>query len=508
MINQGTVIQKRHRHVGRCALLTAIGIALGLGLGATSAAHASTYRVYTATAANSMAINATDGNVCTLAEAVEHAKGTNVDGSGRKIKYCDDFDPTSGEQRIELLESPNKPFSTNHFAIKNNPLTLKRTNIPIHIFGSGGFIDSTTYSAFVIPLYSIAFFERVTLTNTAGSAGGRLIENYGELKLYGVTITGGDVTGSQHGKGVGGGIYNGSTSVAGTLFPAVISVAQSSLITSNKARKGGGIYNDSGIISDLQVSITNNTATLAGGGIYNISTTPKDTPWTNGKIDSYGTIVADNRARTGGGIFNRGVIHLNDGSSITGNFTTTTGTSGETCTGSASCDGSGGGVLNAHISANPSTTPPTPSGSDTRFNFTNSTISNNTASARGGAFYSVGLLQVTSSTISGNVAKAGGAVVFIAPPTDGAQQYCAFSGGFGGGPIVIDRNCVTSPCSNTTSLFSIVDGTSAGAADFRRCSFGLQPSPDMIGTRNSSPLCNRSAVDPSSDCPQLSQYNF
>ena len=45
--------------------------------------------------------------------------------------------------------------------------------------GTGGFIDTVcpttpcATSAFIIPYKSKAFFERVTLTNTLGSAGGR-----------------------------------------------------------------------------------------------------------------------------------------------------------------------------------------------------------------------------------------------------------------------------------------------------------------------------------------------
>ena len=213
-----SVNQRQRRHIARRPILPGIGIALGLSFLSVSEARASTYRVYTSSAASSMTLNANDG-FCSLAEAVQHATGN--------TKYnCTDFDPTSDEQRIELVESAGKPFSTNHFKI-TGPLTLSRQGVRIHIFGSTGFIDSTApNSSFVIPFKSIAFFERVTLTNTAGSAGGRLLENYGELQLYGVTITKGDVTGPQNPSGRGGGIFNGNTQ---GLFPGLISFAENSV---------------------------------------------------------------------------------------------------------------------------------------------------------------------------------------------------------------------------------------------------------------------------------------
>lgn len=482
MIRRKTVTQERPRHVACRPLLTAIGIVLGLGLVSASEAGASTYRVYTASAASSMTLNANDG-FCSLAEAVKHA-------SGSAIYNCTDFAPGSSEQRIELLESAGKPFSTNHFKITT--LTLQRQGVRIRIFGSGGFIDSTaTYSAFVIPFKSIAFFERVTLTNTAGSAGGRLIENYGGLGFYGVTITKGDVTGPQHTTGRGGGIFNGNTQG----MAAAITFAENSVITGNKARRGGGIYNDAGNINELAVTISNNTATAAGGGIYNFSSTPRDIDWTNGRIVTNAAIIQNNSARAGGGVFNRGLVELLDGSSITGNFTTTTGSSDETCTGSASCDGLGGGVLNAHLSA----TENTPSGSGTRFMLKSSTISNNTASARGGAIYSVGELELAGNNISGNTAP-NGAALYVTAPTDGVRQYCNFYGNSDVGPTTINSNWASAG-------YSIVAGGPGSATDFRACSFKGLPTPGqptyMTASGNSSPnFCAPAAVDSSSRCPQ------
>jgi len=496
MTSRRTVTERRRGYRACRALL--IGLALGLSLASAPAAHASTYRVYTASAASSMTLNAGDG-VCTLAEAVQHA-------SDNPIYNCTDFAPGSSEQRIELLESPNKPFSANHFKITS--LTLVRQGIRIRVVGSGSgaFIDSTctspnpcSASAFVIPFKSIGFFERVTLTNTAGSNGSRLIENYGELGLSFVTITKGDVSGAQHPTGRGGGIFNGNTQ---GLFPALISFAENTVITLNKAKRGGGIYNDSSIINELQATISGNTATLAGGGIYNISNSLDPGQPTNGTIVTTGLTVTGNSARTGGGIFNRAWIRLLSDSNISGNFTTTSGNSLETCTGSASCDGMGGGVLNAHISAVGNT----PSGSVTRFTLLGSILSNNTASARGGAVYSVGVLELGGNAINGNKA-ADGAVIYMTGPTDGMQQYCNTYGSGAVGTATLNNNCVVvnGACSNATSFFSIVSGSTGGRGDFRGCTFGGLRTPGqttyMTASGNSTPLCQSAVIDVNSRCP-------
>jgi predicted outer membrane repeat protein len=487
-----SITRENRRYLTRLPIVTGVSMALGLVLLSSSPAGASTYRVYTANAASSMTLNANDG-FCSLAEAIEHAKGNT-------IYNCTDHNSGSSEQRIELLESANRPFATNHFTL-TAPMTLTRQGILIRIFGSGGFIDSTAYSAFIVSFKSKAFFERVTLSNTAGSGGGRLIENYGDLGFYGVTLRNGDVTGAHHATGRGGAIFNGNTSNG--LFPASISFAENSVITGNKARKGGGIYNDAGIINDLSVTISNNSATLAGGGIYNISTDLNTAEPSNGRIIATGLSVTGNSARTGGGIFNRAWIIL-DGSTITGNSTTTSGSSGEICTGSASCDGVGGGIVNAHISA----VGGAPSGSVTRFNLKGSSLSNNTASGRGGGIYSVGLLEFGGNAINGNKAT-DGAAAYITGPTDGMQQYCNFYGSSTVGTTTFNNNCVTvnGVCTNGTTSYSILSGSNGGRVDFRACEIKGTPTPGqttyLTATGNSSSnYCKSAVVDPSYRCPQ------
>jgi hypothetical protein len=483
MIGRRTVIQERRRHVACGPIFAGIGIALGLGLVSVSEARASTYRVYTSSAASAMTVNANDGQ-CSLAEAVLHVNGTN-----NNVKYCDDFAVGSAEHRIELLQATNQPYSTNHYKITSLTITSSKR---VSISGFGAFIDSTSFSGFVIgvkgapmPQSTTVFFERMTLTNTAGSSGGRLLENYGTLQFYGVTITKGDVTGSQHQTGRGGGIFNAGT----------ISFAENSLITENKAKRGGGIYNDAGVINELGINISKNTATMAGGGIYNISTTPAPGPATNGTINTAVLSLTENSAPTGGGIFNRGVINLNQ-SVITGNYTVGTG-SQETCPvsngftlppGTTSCDGSGGGVVSAHQS-----------GAETRFMLLEGTLSNNTASVRGGAVLCSGVLELGGNTMNNNAAQ-NGAAIYVVGPTDGTGEYCHVFGDDGNhvGPATINGN-------TASAGYSIVSG---GSPTMRKCIFGGLSGPGQPGfltaTGNSSPnFCKPGTVDPdSSRCPQ------
>lgn len=511
-MNSPTIVtQSLRRHTGCRPRLAGIGFALGLALVSASQADAATYRVYTASAANSMTLNPNDG-VCTLAEAVEHAKGN-------AIYNCTDFAPGTSEQRIELLASPNLPLATNHFKITT--LTLSRQGVRIRIFGSGGFIDTVcpmtpcAASAFIIPFKSIAFFERVTLTNTLGSAGGRLVENYGELGFYGATFTKGDVTGPQHSTGRGGAIFNGNTQ---GIFPGVITSAQNSVITGNKAKKGGGIYNDFGQINELSITLSTNSATggggglynhggyiniptvtvsgntaAAGGGIFNFSTAPgPELPETNGVIQISSANIQGNSARAGGGMFNRGVVKFLAGSSIKGNFTTTTGSSGETCTFAASnntlpgvfasCDGSGGGILSVHAN----------NGSPTRFELRNSVLSDNRATAKGGALFSVGVLEVAGNTINNNRA-ADGAVVYAVGPLDGSQQYCNFYGdGVNDNPFVMHCNKTTTPGVG----YSLAAGGSSGMF---QC---ILNSTVLATGGNSSPRCQTNAFNSESfPCP-------
>lgn len=474
MTSRAAMVPEHCLHVPRRPLLTTIGLTLGLVLGVVSEARASTYRVNTNSAATAMNVSTSDG-VCSLAEAVLH-----VNGKNNGVKYCDDYAAGSTEHRIELLQSSGKTYAANHYKISTLTITSSKR---LTIAGSGAFIDSTGVSAFVVGASGAAtqptvFFERVTLTNTAGSTGGRLVENYGTLQLYGVTITKGDVTGSRHATGRGGGIYNAGT----------ISFAQNSLITANKAKLGGGIYNDAGTISDLIGTIVSlNSATRAGGGIYNAVITPASGAAKLGTILTGQVQIVDNSARAGGGVFNRGRIELT-ASVVSRNSTTASGTSDETCNG-VSCDGSGGGVVSVHV---------TNSRVATRFNLTNgSELSRNVATARGGGVSSAGSLELTGILIEANSAPDGGAVYAVSV-TDGTPEYCNIAGDVPGGvsgPTQLYGNFTTG-----SSGFSILGGGPINVAN--RCTFGGLDEGFLTAGGNSAPTCNADLIHSGHRCPQ------
>jgi hypothetical protein len=257
------------------------------------------------------------------------------------------------------------------------------------------------------------------------------------------------------------------------------------VITGCKAKKGAGIYNDAGIISQLFVTISNNTASQAGGGIYNLSTDAPGTPLSNGIVQTAGTTIQNNKARTGGGVFNRGLFEIVDGA-ISGNSTLTSGSSGETCTatGTTSCDGFGGGILSVHTSSK----------SDTRFMLLGSDLSNNTASSLGGAAYSVGVLELGGNTMNSNTAP-DGAALYVMAPTDGTEQYCNFYGSSTVGSATINSNIANA------GKYSIVSGGPGTATDFRACTFSGKPT-YLSAAGNSNPYCKPAALNSSSACPQ------
>jgi hypothetical protein len=489
------ISRDRQLHAVWRPTLTGIGVALGVTLASASEARAALYQVDTGTAATSMTV-ANDGK-CTLVEAVMH-----VNGKNNGVTYCSNLDTTSQEHRIELVQAANKPYSTNHFKITTLAIT---TNVRVSIKGFGGaVIDSSfgnnVYSAFVIGVKGGAanqasvFFDRVTLTNTVFSNGGRLIENYGTLQFYGSSFLNGDVSGSRHASGRGGAIYNAG----------LISFAENSLIKTNRAKKGGGVYNDAGLINELAVTITENYASQAGGGIYNTtSITSPVALQDNGVILTYGATITKNEAAAGGGVFNRGRVELYQ--SVLSQNKANGGASGEDCALGQQCDGIGGGALSMH----------TVNGPETRFNLSiDSDLSTNIATKVGGGVYSVGTVDLGGMTISGNEGTTGGFLYYV-HSGDTTQSYCnigASAPGGAYGPTSITGNKAT-----LASGYSIVAGdndgvvgnTPAPGASIVRCNFAGVDRVNLTASGNS-PLtpptatrCQPSIVDTTnSSCPQ------
>jgi len=151
--------------------------------------------------------------------------------------------------------------------------------------------------------------------------------------------------------GFGGGILN-----TGRL------TLNDSLVVSNTAVTGGGIYNDkSGTLTVANSTVSSNTAYMDGSGISNEGTMTL----TNSDV-----IGNSNEAAFGGGISNYGTLTLTD---------STVRTNG--------ANSSGGGIYNTHT-----------------LTLIRSTVSGNVAGDGGGIHHSRGILTLTNSTVSSNEA--------------------------------------------------------------------------------------------------------
>ena len=142
-------------------------------------------------------------------------------------------------------------------------------------------------------------------------------------------------------------------------------------VSDGKAKIGGGIYNG-GILTVNNSTIESNSAGYQGGGIYNLQ---------GAELTINSSSVSNNSAANGGGIYNYSVAGLTINSSTVSNN---------------SAGDMGGGIYNY-------------SGAELTIN--SSTVSNNSAGEAGGGIASAGTLTVISSTISGNTsARAGGGI--------------------------------------------------------------------------------------------------
>jgi CSLREA domain-containing protein len=176
----------------------------------------------------------------------------------------------------------------------------------------------------------------------------------------------------------------------------------------NEPVAGGGIYTAGYLVLE-NCTITGNTAP-SGAGIYDV-----------GSVTLDNTVVSNNTATTaGGGIYNDGVLDLEDGSYLFGNSAANTG---------------GGGIFNA------STRILTISGSAVDLN-------SSSAGFGGGIYNSGGTINVDSSSISNNVAVSGGGIYSFDGSgsitiTSTTLAYNRFTGG-NGSAIMSDLNATDS----------------------------------------------------------------
>ena len=204
---------------------------------------------------------------------------------------------------------------------------------------------------------------------------------------------------------------------------------------------GGGIYNSRGILSIFNSSVSYNTAT-AGGGIYNggILNLNDSAVWNNKTTDQTGG--------AGGGIYNDGTMHIanstinyNSASTEGGGINNDNGTLSVNLTtisyNVAANNHDGGGIYNK-------------SGT---LELTNVIINNNSANGSGGGFGnfgSSGLVTVTASTIRGNGANLGGGIsnlssgtINLTNSTVSENVAAASAGGIYNNNAVTDLNNTT-----------------------------------------------------------------
>jgi predicted outer membrane repeat protein len=428
-------------------------LTVGALLGWSASAQAGVYNVYTSNI-GAMTKNANDG-YCSLAEAVDSVN------AGTPQWNCTDAFPGSGAM-IQFWEAPGKPFASYPFVITSLNITAD-----VVITGSA-YVNSTSATGWIIGNKAAGKFPSVELAGMTmtftGANGGRHIENYGTLWLMYSLLRNGNV--ASHPNGTGGAVYNEGT----------IASLRGTTIQNNRAKRGGAIYNKDGEVTISSSVITGNTATMAGGGIYNMSTGNNAGGTPKGHFTISSSTITFNTAKAGGGIFNRGDMDMT-GTSITFNTASGTG-SNETCHSSLSCDGFGGGLL---------TLTSTNQVAAVRIG-SSSSISNNTASERGGAVYNTGQLNSSGITISSNKARFGGAIfaAHIGSLASPQSNYCEVTGNTG-------ASSINSNSTVPSGGYSIVDSSGA---------FGTYCLFITSASGNASPRCNPAGVRPGTSCPQ------
>ena len=174
-------------------------------------------------------------------------------------------------------------------------------------------------------------------------------------------------------------------------------LGRSTVINNNTAQNGGGVYTKGGKVTINNSTITENIATRNGGGVY--ATDGSTVTVVGGEISSNTSTGVEQTASGGGGLYTNNSTVTLDKVTITGN--------------KAINDprNDGGGVLAV--------------GSD--LTITGSTITENTApDCGGGLFLSHTNANITGSTIEGNQAKQG-AGVYLNDSPDTAEADCTGS---------------------------------------------------------------------------------
>jgi hypothetical protein len=321
-----------------------------------------------------------------------------------------------------------------------------------------------------------ASFVSSTISENHAARGGGLF-NDGQLDLKSSTLSDNDAD-------AGGGLWNGSSATlrrssssnnvaarGGGIFNARQLLVDRSTVSDNRARSdGGGIFNDGtqsppGAMLTLKDSVvsTNRADAGNGGGIFNIAGNVIISGTLDPELPSNASRISQNRALSGGGIFNtQGGSAILSRTRVSSNRTSVSGGGGILNTGNGfvslersvvsrnRASGEGGGVSNESGSA---------------VNIRSTTISDNVVVGPGfpfgGAVFSSGNANIRTSTLSGNSALFGGGVLAVGPASFVSIMNSTLSDntaeGAGGG--VVAANAANVSVSWTTMIGNDNTGT-------------------------------------------------
>ncbi len=314
------------------------------------------------------------------------------------------------------------PASSSHYQVTSGEIPI--TVAPLTIQGAGAsssVIDATGGSSRVFDV-------------TASPASSQTVT------FQGVTITGGNASGTNANETGGGGILvnfvSNSVLINLALLNAVVTGNSATFSTgaSNCCVGGGGVYNNSGTTTLTGSSVTNNTATLTGGtgsccngggGIY---TDERGLTLVSSAVTHNSATVTSSgdHYHGGGGIYDDAVngdgpITISAGSQVSNNSFTLNGTQTDITGSLNNCCSGGGGIYqdnNTNVSVQDST-----------LDGNSATISSGQCCHGGGAIYmdvsgSSGTgLTVTNSTQDNNTSTVNG------PSGNNGGLHCCSGGG-------------------------------------------------------------------------------
>ena len=295
----------------------------------------------------------TVGGTCSLVDAIKSANsdtsvGTCATGSGADIITLTGDVTLTTSYATYYTSATGLPLITSAITIDGDGFTIER---------DGGALDFRLMA--VSPTGDLTLND-VTLSGGRTTDVGGAVYNYrGDLTLTYATIS------DNYAYGDGGGIFSSGS-------PATLTVTNSVIDGNSVYLRGGGLYNEYGVMLVIDSTILDNTARLSGGGVRSIG----------GTATISGSTITGNEASNGGGIYNNNYSEMTiTNSTISGNEATY----------------DGGGLYTDEY------------GTTT---VTNSTITGNTAGLTGGGVYGWqdSTTVLVRSIVSGNSAPAGNEV--------------------------------------------------------------------------------------------------